>query len=135
MSSVQRSSEQMKLAMAETNDLFNTEVFGKRNFDALEKIYTEDAHILPPGSPMISGLQGIKHFWSSLIETANATAAVLTSIEVIAAEESAVEIGKATLTIQPEGQGKSEIEVKYVVYWQLENESWKWHIDIWNQNA
>ncbi|MBV9499895.1 MAG: nuclear transport factor 2 family protein, partial [Acidobacteriaceae bacterium] len=51
--------DQIRLAMASTNDLFNTEVFGKRNFDALDDIYTSNARILPPGSPMISGRAAI----------------------------------------------------------------------------
>jgi ketosteroid isomerase-like protein len=46
-----------------------------------------------------------------------------------------VEIGSATLTIQPEGQGASELGVKYVVYWRQEDARWKWHVDIWNTNA
>ena len=51
--------------MARTNELFNTQVFGKRNFDALDKIYTVDARILPPGAPMISGrtVEGKPWLW------------------------------------------------------------------------
>lgn len=121
--------------MASTNDLFNTEVFGNRNFDALDQIYTEDARILPPGAPMISGRDGIKQFWRNLIQSVNARSAVLTSIEVIPAGDAIVEIGRAALTVEPEGQATAEMEVKYVVYWQQENGRWKWHIDIWNQNS
>jgi len=43
-----------------------------------------------------------------------------------------VEIGQATLSIQPEGQPPSELVVKYVVYWRQEDGKWKWHVDIWN---
>ena len=32
--------DQIRLAMSSTNDLFNTEVFGGRNFAALDEIYT-----------------------------------------------------------------------------------------------
>jgi hypothetical protein len=32
--------DQIRAAMASTNDLFNVEVVGKRNFDALDRIYT-----------------------------------------------------------------------------------------------
>ncbi len=63
--------------MASTNALFNNEVVRNRNFAALDQIYTADARILPPGSPMISGLPGIKKFWSDLIQRANAKSAVL----------------------------------------------------------
>jgi hypothetical protein len=39
----QMARDQIGAAMAKTNDLFNTEVFARRNFDALDKIYTADA--------------------------------------------------------------------------------------------
>jgi len=59
--------------MAATNEIFNQEVFGKRNFSALNEIYTTNAYILPPGGPMVSGLPGITEFWSNLVQSANAT--------------------------------------------------------------
>jgi ketosteroid isomerase-like protein len=127
--------EQIRLAMADTNERFCAEVFGKRNFDALDDIYTSGARILPPGAPMISGRQGIKEFWSNLVQSANASSAVLESIDVTPAGEGAVEIGRAVLVVQPAGQAASQLEVKYVVYWQQEDGRWKWHVDIWNANA
>lgn len=124
-----------RAAMAATNDLFNTQVFGKRNFDALDNIYTANARILPPGAPMISGRKAIKEFWSSLIQSANAKSAVLATVDVTLAGDGVIEVGRATLTIQPEGGAAAEIEAKYVVYWRQEDGLWKWHIDIWNQNS
>jgi ketosteroid isomerase-like protein len=56
-------------------------------------------------------------------------------VEVVPAGDGVVEIGRATLTVQPDGQATSQMDVKYVVYWRQENERWKWHIDIWNQNS
>lgn len=121
--------------MAGTNGIFNDEVFGKRNFDALDRVYTADATIMPPGAPAISGLAGIKQFWANMIQSANATAAVLSSVSVTPAGDGVLEIGKAVLTVNPEGQAAAEVEVKYVVYWRNEGGSWKWHVDIWNANA
>ncbi len=125
----------IKQSMAKTNDLFNVEVFGKRNFDALDRIYTTDAHILPPGAPMVIGREEIKRFWSDMIRSLNAKSAVLESVKVVPAGDGAVEIGKATLTIEPAGQSEARIDVKYVVYWKQEDGLWKWHVDIWNMNA
>ena len=121
--------------MAETNELFNREVFGNRNFAALDDIYTSNARILPPGGPMVSGREGIKKFWSDLVGDVNATSAVLASVDVMPAGDGVVEIGQATLTVQPQGQPAAQMEVKYVVYWRQEDGKWKWHVDIWNQNA
>src|SRR3954453_8337412 len=75
--------EGIRLTMASTNELFNTEVFGKRNFDALDQIYTADARILPPGTDMISGRKAIKEFWSNLGQSVNARSAVLASEDVM----------------------------------------------------
>jgi ketosteroid isomerase-like protein len=130
-SATQPSLDAVKLAMAKTNDLFNAEVFGKRNFSALDQVYTSDARILPPGAPMVSGREGIKKFWSDLVLSINAKSAVLSSVDVMPAGDGVVEIGRATLTIEP----ASQIEVKYVVYWRQEDGQWKWHVDIWNQNS
>ncbi len=44
--------DQIRLAMAGTNGLFNTEVIRNRNLAALDEIYTADARILPPGVPL-----------------------------------------------------------------------------------
>ena len=121
--------------MAATNELFNTEIFGRRNFDALDNIYTADARILPPGAAMISGREDIKKFWSSLISSVNAKSAVLASVDVMPAGDGAVEIGKATLSVEPAGQAVTQMDVKYVVYWRQENGRWKWHVDIWNSNS
>jgi ketosteroid isomerase-like protein len=127
--------EQIQLAMASTNKIFNDDVFGRGDFDALDKIYTAGARILPPGSPMIAGRPAIKDFWSGFIRSVNATAAVLRSIDVMQAGEEIVEIGSAVLTIQPAGQPQAQLEAKYLVYWRQEDGHWKWHVDIWNLNA
>ena len=131
---LQSAPDQVRAAMAATNDLFNAEVFGKRNFDALDKIYTANARILPPGAAMISGRPAIKEFWSNLIDSVNAKSAVLSSIDVIPTGDGVVEIGRAILTVQPDGAA-AQMEVKYVVYWLQEDGHWKWHVDIWNQNT
>jgi ketosteroid isomerase-like protein len=134
-SSAQPAIEQIRRGMAKTNELFNTEVFGRRNFDALDQIYTANARVLPPGAPMISGKEEIKNFWSNLITSVNAKSAVLESIDVIQAGDDAIEIGRATLDVAPAGQSPTQMEVKYVVHWKQEAGSWKWNVDIWNTNS
>ena len=83
---------------------------------------------------MVSGREAIKKFWSDLIQCANARSAVLASVHVISVGNGVVEIGRATLTVEPPAQSATQIEVKYVVYWRQEDGRWKWHVVIWNQN-
>jgi ketosteroid isomerase-like protein len=131
MGSPQTALDQVRLAMLKTNGLFNLEVFGKRNFDALDSVYTKDARIMPPGAPMVSGRDEIKKWWAALIESINAKSAVLESIDVMTAGDDVVEIGRAILSAEPD----IRMEAKYVVYWRQEDGHWKWHVDIWNMNA
>lgn len=133
--SAQPALQQIRRGMAETNELFNTEVFGKRNYEALDQIYTAGARILPPGAPMISGRKEIKQFWADLVQSADAKSAVLESVDIVLAGDGAVEIGRATLTVGGEAQPQNEMEVKYVVHWKQEDGRWKWNIDIWNANS
>jgi hypothetical protein len=78
--------------------------------------------------------QAITDFWANLIQSVNAKSAALASVDVMPAGDGVVEIGRATLTVAPQGQ-TTEMEVEYVVYWRQEDGKWKWHVDIWNPNS
>jgi len=132
MEGAKQSLSEIKREMAKTNDLFNTEVFGKRNFDVLDQIYTTDARILPPGRLMVTGRQDIKGFWFDLIRSYNGKSAVLRPLDVILAGEGVVEVGRGVLTAEPAGTPEIQVDFKYVVYWKQEDGVWKWHVDIWN---
>jgi ketosteroid isomerase-like protein len=122
--------EAIRAAMAETNQLFDNEVVAKRNFAALDQIYTRDARILPPGMEMISGRDAIKQFWPAAIEAMGVVSSKLSSVEVEAAGDSVVEIGSVTINT-----GSGSASGKFIVYWRQEDGRWKWHYDIWNLNA
>lgn len=117
-------------AMRTTNQLFNTEVVAKRNFEALDQIYTSDARVLPPGPPMIEGRDNIKDFWKQAIAAMGVTAAELHTVRAERAGDDVLEIGQAELTLAA-GQ---IVRAKYVVHWKQENGAWKWNVDIWNLN-
>jgi ketosteroid isomerase-like protein len=51
-----------------TNRVFEEEVVGRGDFGALDRVYTRDARILPPGSPMITGRAAIADFWRGAAE-------------------------------------------------------------------
>ena len=121
--------------MADVNRLFREEVAQKRNVAALDRIYTPDARILPPGAPMVSGRDAIKQFWAGMIQTVNAKDAELFSVDVMPSGDGVVEIGRAVLTIEPQPGTTTQLDVKYVVYWRQDAGQWKWHVDIWNFNA
>jgi ketosteroid isomerase-like protein len=118
--------------MAKANELFNGEVIGKRNFDALGLIYTKDARVLPPGRLMVTGRQEIKGFWFDIIRSYNAKSAARRSLDVIPTGDGVVEVGRGVLTAEPAGLPEVQIDFKYVVFWKQEDGVWKWHVHIWN---
>jgi ketosteroid isomerase-like protein len=116
--------------MRETNDLFCAKAVRSRDMNALDRVYTPDAHILPPGADIIHGIAGIKNFWLKAIVTLDVKDASLTTVSAESAGDTVVEIGRAELTL---ADGK-KVPVKYVVHWKRHEEAWKWHTDIWNMN-
>src|SRR5882757_4725583 len=86
-------------AMRRTNEIFNSEVAGKQNMDALDLVYTADARILPPGAPMIQGREPIKAFWKQAIAAMDVKSAVLATVDAELAGDTVVEIGRADLTL------------------------------------
>jgi ketosteroid isomerase-like protein len=118
-------------AMRQTNDLFNAEVGANRNVEALDRVYTTDARILPPGAPMIEGRAQIKSFWATALAGMDVKSVTLATVYAESAGDTVVEIGRAEITTN----GGQTVPVKYVVHWQQEDGLWKWHTDIWNLNA
>jgi len=116
-----------------TNRLFEQEVAAKRNIDALDRVYTTDARILPPGAEMVSGRDNIKAFWRGAIDSLNVATVKLETVDFQVAGDTGIEIGRATLFFK--APGSVSAVMKYVVVWKQEAGVWKWHIDIWNPNS
>jgi ketosteroid isomerase-like protein len=111
-----------------TNRVFE-EIVAKRDFDALNRVYTQDARILPPGAEMIAGRENIKNFWRSAVDGMGVSAVKLETVEFNSAGDTGFEIGRGKLEF---ASGVAPVEVKYVVVWKREDDAWKWHVDIWN---
>lgn len=122
--------EAVLAAMRRTNELFDSEVVARGNIDAVDRIYTARAHVLPPGAPMIEGREEIKKFWKQAIVGMSLSSAKLTIVNAELAGDGVIEIGRADLTTRS-GQ---VVTAKYVVHWKQEDGAWKWNVDIWNAN-
>jgi ketosteroid isomerase-like protein len=116
--------------MRKTNDLFCSTVVRLRDMEALDRVYTPDAQILPPGADMIQGVAAIKNFWQQAILGLDVQDASLVTVTAESAGDTVVEIGRAALSLK----GGQVVPVKYVVHWKRHDGDWKWHTDIWNMN-
>ncbi len=118
-------------AMRETNARFCEELIAGKNFGAVDRVYTAEARVLPPGAPMVEGRAHIRHFWEVAVEGLGITGATLTTLSAERTGDSAVEIGEASLELKAGGP----VTAKYIVHWKQEDGAWFWDKDIWNLNA
>ena len=119
---------QDKATIEKLNDAFEA-AFNKSDFAALGNMYTEDAYLLPPGSPMAQGRANVQTFWT---EAGRALGELkLTTVDVKPlGNDAAREIGRFSL--KTKGQQPQEVSGKYVVLWQKVGADWKLATDIWN---
>lgn len=109
--------------------------FGSGDTAAMAALYTENATVLPPNSPMIRGRRAIEEFWKGAMAM-GVQSIQLTTLDVESSGDLAYEIGNATLEIRPQGGNPSTDTVKYVVAWKRQpDNSWKLAADIWNSTS
>lgn len=99
---------------------------------AAEGVYTRDARVLPPGTPLVRGRENIKAFWQSAAASLGLKRVELSTVELEGHAGGAHEIGRAELTIGP---AEEQAVGKYVVVWKEEDGEWKWDVDIWNMDT
>jgi uncharacterized protein (TIGR02246 family) len=129
---VQQASD-VRRAIDRVNRQF-VEAFTRGDAQGAAAVYTDDATILPPGSPRVRGRDGIRSFWQSVMDS-GVRAVDLRTDDLEVAGEMAREIGTATLTVRPEGGGEQTLTAKFVVVWKRQGGEWRWHTDIWNTDA
>ena len=97
--------------------------------------YTDDATLMPPGSPAIKGRQNIQQFWKSFFD-AGASDGKLNVGEVNSLGDTAYELGTFEANM-PTGQGKTtRTQGKYVVIWKRQTDgNIKMAVDIFNTNS
>ncbi len=119
-------SQAIKAASKQWVDAFN-----QGDAAALAALYTEEAKLLEPNSPLIVGRDSIQAIFQGFFDT-GALELQLTVIELSVNGDMAHRVGKYTLTIQPEEGEAISDNGKYVEIWKRENGTWKMDVDIWN---
>lgn len=126
--------EQVRTAVEQANMKFG-EAIRQGDAAGMAALYTEDATLMPNEADMIKGKPGIEAYWSGALQM-GLKDLVLTVVDLGGGEEFVYEVGKAVMTVQPEGMEPMEMAGKYVVVWKKTADgAWKIHVDIWNDNA
>ena len=117
----------------EANNQRFVAAFSRGDAAAIASMYTPDAMLLPPNSPIIGNHLGIQTYWQNVINAGVRVVSLQTSrIEVCG--NTAYEVGQATLTIPKAGGGTSTDYGKYVVVWKRQGRRWKLAVDSFSSN-
>lgn len=112
------------------NDKFES-IIGEGNAGGIADLYTNDGMLLPAGSEIIKGREGIESYWQSVVDM-GVKQAKLELVEVEHHGETAIELGHYTFT----GQNSQTIDQgKYIAVWKRKDKQWKLQKDIWNSNS
>ena len=112
--------------IAEENRRFGTAAAGK-DYAGMAGFYTEDAKLLPPDAPIVSGRKAIEEFWRTAANALGLIGVELKTIDLEVTGDTAYEIGEADLKLSS-GLAKA----KYLVVWLGRDGQWRLHRDIWN---
>lgn len=119
--------QSVREAIDEGNRRFGSAV-ARKDYAGVAALYTENAMVLPPDGPIVTGKSAIEEFWRTAANAIGLTDAVLKTRDLEVAGDMACEVGEANLKL-----GDSQLMVKYVVVWTKGGDShWRIHRDIWN---
>jgi ketosteroid isomerase-like protein len=100
----------------------------RKSYGEIAALYTDDAKVLPPDAPIVSGKDAIASFWQEAAISLGLLGATLNTLDLEVAGDTAYEVGEAQLETT-----NGPAKVKYVVVWrQREDGIWRLHRDIWN---
>jgi len=119
-----------RAAIEQVNALFS-EAIARGDAQAIAKLYTEDAILLPERGEMVKGRQAIGEFWKTAMDD-GVKSVTVTTLDVGGSGDLAHEVGTVLLTLQAEGRPPATASAKFVVVWKREADGWKIHRDIWN---
>ena len=101
----------------------------RKDFAGLAALYTENAKVLPPDGPVVSGRGAIEEFWRAAAAALGLTDATLKTVDLEVSGDVACEVGEALLHLS----GGQTALVKYLVVWMKGSDGkWRLHRDIWN---
>ena len=115
----------------EANTKQFVEAFNKGDAVAVANMYTMNARLMPPNSEIIEGRANIQTFWKGAMDAGIKMVSLdLADLEVHG--DTAIEVGRYTLTTPGAGGTTTTDKGKYVGVWKREGPTWRLAIDTFN---
>ncbi len=102
--------------------------------ELVSSFYAEDADLLPPGAPLMSGHEAIRGFWQGMV-SAGLHVSVLEASRVEESGDLAYARGVYELTVTPAGGATISDNGKYIVVYRRQPDgTWRGVADIFNSS-
>ena len=109
------------------------EADNRKDAAAAAQVYADDAKVLPPNMPMVSGKPAIQAFWKMAMEMG--VHLNLEAVDLVVDGSTAYETGAATMTTQAGAAQPKTSKGKYVIVMRRQSDgSWKLVLEIWNSD-
>jgi uncharacterized protein (TIGR02246 family) len=109
------------------------EAYNREDAAAAVEVYADDAKVLPPNMPLVSGKPAIQAFWKMAMDMG--VHLNLEAAELVVDGSTAYERGVATMTTQAGAAQPKTSKGKYVTVMRRQTDgSWKLILDIWNSD-
>jgi uncharacterized protein (TIGR02246 family) len=104
-----------------------------RNDSAIAALYADDAVLMPPAMPRVTGRENIRRFWAQIWPLKAALTLTTASVRVAQAGDLAVEEGDWVWSA-PSPTGDQLDKGKYLVTWIRTTAGWRVMQDMWNSD-
>jgi uncharacterized protein (TIGR02246 family) len=104
-----------------------------QNDSAIAALYADDAVLMPPAMPRVTGRENIRRFWAQIWPLKATLTLATASIHVAQSGDWAIEEGDWTWSA-PSTTGEQRDKGKYLVTWTRTREGWKAAQDVWNSD-
>jgi len=131
---MQMESDSARVAIDARGKAF-TEATNAGNADAVAALYTEDAVLMPPDMPAVTGRDNIRATFAGMMAQMPGMRIAFEVQAVAANGPLAVERGAWIITTPTPDGGSLEMRGKYLVQWHRIDGEWMMAADIWNSDA
>ena len=104
-----------------------------QNDSAIAALYADNAVLMPPAMPRVSGRENIRAFWAQIWPLKAALTLAPASVKVAQSGDIAVEEGDWTWSA-PTPSGDQKDHGKYLVTWAKTDRGWQILQDIWSSD-
>jgi uncharacterized protein (TIGR02246 family) len=108
------------------------EAFGRGNYEAIGRLYTEDGAMLPPGGNKVTGAGAIAEYFTKGYAGSKPDTVSFSNYEFYGNDQTVTEVSDAEIR---DPSGKLKFRSKQILIFVKQAGAWKLHRDIWNDYA